>query len=188
MTGITKRLLLISSASADPDIINDDLVARESIKYSSGDFLTELDEHYDKSISCYCGLQNEVDLIPQYLAQEDVSVISIDSSQESLRVTVCDLASCFVNSEMALPDLFEGVVDLFTRLNRRVYNLFAESFRDWVGEETEFDPQLAEYAQSHKLPNATEIAYARGDQLEKRFKLMEAWAEFLQLGRSSFHR
>ena len=28
-----------------------------------------------------------------------------------LRVTVCDLASCFVNSEMALPDLFEVVVD-----------------------------------------------------------------------------
>ena len=77
---------------------------------------------------------------------------------------------------MALPDLFEVVVDLFTRLNRRVYNLFAESFRDWVGEETEFDPQLAEYAQSHKLPNATERACARGDQLEKRFKLMEAWA------------
>jgi len=56
---------------------------------------------------------------------------------------------------------------------------FRSTFRDWVGEETEFDTQLAEYALSHKLPNATERAYARGDQLEKRFKLMEAWAMYL---------
>ena len=40
--------------------------------------------------------------------------------------------------------------------------------------------QLAEYALPHKLSNATERAYARGDQLEKRFKLMEAWAKFLE--------
>ena len=56
---------------------------------------------------------------------------------------------------------------------------FRSTFRDWVGEETEFDAQLAEYALSHKLPNATERAYARGDQLEKRFKLMEAWSKYL---------
>ena len=56
---------------------------------------------------------------------------------------------------------------------------FRSTFRDWVGEVTDFDTQLAEYALAHKLSNATERAYARGDQLEKRFKLMDAWATFL---------
>lgn len=56
---------------------------------------------------------------------------------------------------------------------------FRSTLRDWVGEETDFDSQLAEYALSHKLSNATERAYARGNQLEKRFKLMDAWGEFL---------
>lgn len=56
---------------------------------------------------------------------------------------------------------------------------FRSTFRDWVGEATEFDTQLAEYALAHRLPDATERAYARGDQLEKRFRLMDAWGEFL---------
>ena len=56
---------------------------------------------------------------------------------------------------------------------------FRSTFRDWVGEATEFDTQLAEYALAHRLPDATERAYARGDQLEKRFGLMDAWGTFL---------
>jgi integrase len=73
------------------------------------------------------------------------------------------------------------MLKLLERMNRSDITVhgFRSTFRDWVGEETEFDPQLAEYALSHKLPNATERAYARGDQLEKRFKLMEAWAVYL---------
>ena len=74
-----------------------------------------------------------------------------------------------------------AMLKLLERMNRSDITVhgFRSTFRDWVGEETEFDTQLAEYALSHKLPNATERAYARGDQLEKRFKLMEAWAEYL---------
>ena len=56
---------------------------------------------------------------------------------------------------------------------------FRSTFRDWVGEATDFDTQLAEYALAHSLPDATERAYARGDQLEKRYKLMDAWSNFL---------
>jgi hypothetical protein len=33
-------------------------------------------------------------------------------------------------------------------------------------------------ALAHSLPNAVEAAYRRGDLLEKRRKLMEAWAAF----------
>ena len=57
---------------------------------------------------------------------------------------------------------------------------FRSTFRDWVGETTDFNTQLAEYALAHRLPDATERAYARGDQLEKRFGLMNAWGDYLK--------
>lgn len=57
---------------------------------------------------------------------------------------------------------------------------FRSSFRDWVAEGTKFQRELAEKALAHKLGDATEAAYQRGDMLEKRRELMGAWAEFLQ--------
>lgn len=88
----------------------------------------------------------------------------------------------FPGGKAGKPMSENAMLKLLERMERTHITVhgFRSTFRDWVGEETEFDPQLAEYALSHKLPNATERAYARGDQLEKRFKLMEAWAEFLQ--------
>ena len=56
---------------------------------------------------------------------------------------------------------------------------FRSTFRDWVGEKTNFPTNLAEYALAHKLGNETERAYARGDQLEKRRELMEAWGSYV---------
>ena len=52
------------------------------------------------------------------------------------------------------------------------------SFRDWCGERTNFPREIAEAALAHKTGNAVEEAYRRGDALEKRRKLMEAWAAF----------
>ena len=55
---------------------------------------------------------------------------------------------------------------------------FRSSFRDWAGNETHFDRVTCELALSHKAGDATELAYRRSDALEKRRKLMEAWADF----------
>ena len=55
---------------------------------------------------------------------------------------------------------------------------FRSSFRDFIGEETDFDERTAEFALSHKLKGSTERAYARGSHLEKRFVMMEAWAKY----------
>jgi integrase len=57
---------------------------------------------------------------------------------------------------------------------------FRSSFRDWVGEATGFPRELAESALSHAIGDETERAYRRGDALEKRRKLMQAWARFCQ--------
>lgn len=53
---------------------------------------------------------------------------------------------------------------------------FRSSFRDWVSEETNFPREIAEAALAHVVGDETERAYRRGDALEKRRVLMEAWA------------
>jgi integrase len=55
---------------------------------------------------------------------------------------------------------------------------FRSSFRDWVGEQTAFPRELAEMALAHRAGSDVERAYARGDLVEKRRELMEAWARF----------
>ena len=57
---------------------------------------------------------------------------------------------------------------------------FRSSFRDWCGEETSFPREIAEAALAHVAGDATERAYRRGDALEKRRKLMEAWAGYCE--------
>lgn len=50
------------------------------------------------------------------------------------------------------------------------------SFRDWVAEETNFAGDMAEVALAHKVSNAVEAAYRRGDMVEKRRRMMEGWS------------
>ncbi|MGM9401607.1 tyrosine-type recombinase/integrase [Aliiroseovarius sp. KMU-71] len=54
------------------------------------------------------------------------------------------------------------------------------TFRDWVAEETDFAGDMAEVALAHKVSNAVEAAYRRGAMVEKRRKMMDAWAERIQ--------
>jgi len=55
---------------------------------------------------------------------------------------------------------------------------FRSSFRDWAGEETTFPREVVEAALAHVIGDKAEQAYRRGDALEKRRKLMQAWAAF----------
>jgi integrase len=57
---------------------------------------------------------------------------------------------------------------------------FRSSFRDWGGEATSFPRELAEAALAHVSGDATGRAYRRGDALDKRRGLMEAWANFCE--------
>jgi len=53
------------------------------------------------------------------------------------------------------------------------------TFRDWVAERTHFPGDMAEVALAHKVANAVEASYRRGDMVEKRRAMMAAWASFL---------
>jgi integrase len=57
---------------------------------------------------------------------------------------------------------------------------FRSSFRDWCSEVSTFPRELAEAALAHVAGNQTERDYRRGDALEKRRALMEAWAAYCE--------
>lgn len=54
------------------------------------------------------------------------------------------------------------------------------TFRDWAGERTPYPRDLCEQALAHVIKDKAEAAYRRGDSLEKRRAMMEAWAKFLR--------
>jgi integrase len=55
---------------------------------------------------------------------------------------------------------------------------FRSTFRDWAGDCTEHEREVAEAALAHKVGGDVERAYRRGDALEKRRRLMADWARF----------
>lgn len=55
---------------------------------------------------------------------------------------------------------------------------FRSTFRDWAAEKTSYSWRVAESALAHKLKDGTEAAYQRGDLLDKRVEMMDAWARY----------
>lgn len=56
---------------------------------------------------------------------------------------------------------------------------FRSSFRDWASERTNFPREVCELALAHTIKDKSEAAYRRGDLLEKRRELADAWARFV---------
>lgn len=56
---------------------------------------------------------------------------------------------------------------------------FRSTFRDWAGDRSSFPREIIEHALAHRVGDETEQAYRRSSALEKRRKLMDAWARFL---------
>jgi len=57
---------------------------------------------------------------------------------------------------------------------------FRSTFSDWASEVSPFSGELRETALAHTIQNKAERAYRRGDALEKRREMMEAWASHCQ--------
>ena len=55
---------------------------------------------------------------------------------------------------------------------------FRSTFRDWVSEETEHSPEVAEMALAHTIANKVEAAYRRGKLLERRRFLLADWETY----------
>ncbi len=55
---------------------------------------------------------------------------------------------------------------------------FRSTFRDWAAETTNHPNMVCEMALAHKITNAAEAAYRRGDLMDRRRMLMTDWANF----------
>src|SRR5262249_25599272 len=55
---------------------------------------------------------------------------------------------------------------------------FRATFSTWAAEHSAFAREVVEAALAHAVGDRTERAYKRGDALEKRRRLMDAWAAF----------
>ena len=54
------------------------------------------------------------------------------------------------------------------------------TFRDWCAERSNFQPHIVELCLAHSVGSAVEQAYRRGDLMDKRRAVMEAWAAFCE--------
>ena len=76
-------------------------------------------------------------------------------------------------SNMAMAELLKRMGD-----DEITVHGFRSTFRDWASETTAFPHEICEMALAHKIANKAEAAYRRGDVIEKRRKLMAAWAGY----------
>jgi integrase len=64
---------------------------------------------------------------------------------------------------------------------------FRSTFRDWAAERTNFPNEVVEMALAHAVGSKVEAAYRRGDLVDKRRRLMDAWAEFCAMAPATEH-
>ncbi|MGK8235138.1 tyrosine-type recombinase/integrase [Roseovarius sp. MS2] len=78
-------------------------------------------------------------------------------------------------------EVAEGGTGFLDRTSKRpaVPHGLRSTFRDWVGEKTAYPGDMAEVALAHKISNAVEASYRRGDMIEKRRRMMGDWADFV---------
>jgi integrase len=67
-----------------------------------------------------------------------------------------------------------------TKVENVTVHGFRSSFRDWAGNVSSFPREVVETALAHVIGDKAEQAYRRSDALEKRRKLMEAWAAYCE--------
>jgi integrase len=78
-------------------------------------------------------------------------------------------------------DIAQGGKGYLDRVSKRpaVPHGLRSTFRDWVAEKTTYPGDMAEVALAHRISNAVEASYRRGDMIEKRRRLMADWSNFL---------
>ena len=76
-------------------------------------------------------------------------------------------------SNMAMLQLLRGMSG-----NGYTVHGFRSAFSDWARETTAYPRDVVEMALAHAIKDKSEAAYRRGDALEKRRKLMQAWTDY----------
>jgi integrase len=92
-----------------------------------------------------------------------------------------DMTLSATMKRMHATDVAAGGVGFVDRTSKRpaVPHGLRSTFRDWVAERTTYPGDMAEVALAHRISNAVEASYRRGDMIEKRRKMMGDWAGYL---------
>ena len=98
---------------------------------------------------------------------------------EDLR-NVCQADFVFPGGKASRPISNMAMLMLLRRMGRGELTAhgFRSSFRDWAAERTGFPAEVAEMALAHTVSDKVEAAYRRGNLLQKRRQLTDAWAKF----------
>ncbi len=94
-----------------------------------------------------------------------------------------DASESFLFPSPSHPDKHLSNMAMLMVLDRMDYDHvtvhgFRSTFKDWTRDRTRFENYVSEAALAHASGDKIEAACARGDVLEKRRKLMDAWAEY----------
>ena len=91
-------------------------------------------------------------------------------------------AFVFPGRDLATPLSDMSLTAVLRRMGRGDITVhgFRSTFRDWCAEygSNSFSREVCEHALAHSLPDKVEAAYQRGDLLEKRVRLMQAWSDY----------
>jgi integrase len=82
-------------------------------------------------------------------------------------------------SDMALSQLMRGMQEKGQVIGKAVPHGFRSTFRDWAAEQTNYPDEIRKAASGHVTGDQVKEAYQRSDLLEKRGRLMNEWADFL---------
>jgi integrase len=97
-----------------------------------------------------------------------------------LRQTDATDAPVFPSRKTRAGFTISAMRDVLRRMGRDDVTVhgFRSSFRDWASEATRHEHMVIEMALAHAVANKVELAYRRGNLLEKRRLLMDDWSEF----------
>lgn len=116
------------------------------------------------------------------------------------RVALCDEAitllralPCIEGEDTVFPAPRGGAMSdmsltaVLKRMNRSelTQHGFRSTFRDWAGETTAHPREVIEHALAHSLKDKAEAAYARGDLMAKRQRLMADWGKYCGIVRET---
>lgn len=109
------------------------------------------------------------------LCDRSIELLEIAKSKDPMSIYL------FSNNEKPLNNV--AMANLAKRITPDItVHGFRSSFRDWVSEETDHSPEVAEKALAHTVANQVEAAYRRGDLLERRKRLAMDWESYCQTG------
>jgi integrase len=116
-----------------------------------------------------------------------LSIAVVAVFQKALDLRTCDEPLCFrgiarTRATAALQATGKPLSDaslkaVLVRMGRTALpHGFRSTFKDWASEVAGYPNELYEAALAHAVKDKTEAAYRRGDLLERRREMMEAWA------------